>query len=156
MQIISVLTALAAFKFAAALPSGPETGIVTHVTTDEIPAVFKVSNETDITARDVEKRASFGVYLCANAPWKEPCQHITSQSNQCIKLDSALAGQVSSIGPDQGAYCRFFFSDNCVDNNGCEHFDLTSPGYSDLSLLGPSCNGKYPNDRVRSYFCVQA
>ncbi|KAK3342530.1 hypothetical protein B0H65DRAFT_540176 [Neurospora tetraspora] len=116
MQIISVLTALVAFKLAAALPSGPDTGVVTHVDSADIPAAYKVFNKTDIATRDLDKRATL------------------------VKLDSTLAGRVSAVGPDQGTYCRFFFSSNCVDtsSNNCEHFDDVYPGHAlhlDLSSL---------------------
>ena len=83
MQIISVLTALVAFKLTAAAPSVLETGVVTLVTTDEIPEGFKISNETDIAARDLDKRATKGVYFCANANWNQPCEKITSNPGAC-------------------------------------------------------------------------
>ncbi|KAK3401699.1 hypothetical protein B0T20DRAFT_492547 [Sordaria brevicollis] len=154
MQLFSALTAFAAFNLALALPSGAETGVVTQVTTDEIPAAYKISNETLIATRNLEERASLGVYFCVNANWGSPCQHITSQPNQCIGFDSTLDGRISSIGPDQGTYCRFFYSYNCIDSSpsNCEHLDLQYPGFADLSKFS-GC-GPNPNDRIHSYFCV--
>lgn len=36
------------------------------------------------------------------------CVYITSAPGVCVPLGLDLEDKVSSVGPDQGAYCRFF------------------------------------------------
>ncbi|KAK3488244.1 hypothetical protein B0T13DRAFT_520664 [Neurospora crassa] len=167
MQLASVLATLAALKAVAALPSASVevAKVVTgaSVTADEIPDAMKFNppNATDATAvasrTPLDKRASLGVYICKDAPFvASTCQHIFSNPNECIALDGYLAGQVSSVGPDQGAYCRFFFDSNCPsnnDDNGCRHLDAESPGRSNLNTASNNVCGVSSNDKIRSYRC---
>ncbi|KAK3392371.1 hypothetical protein B0T20DRAFT_54641 [Sordaria brevicollis] len=163
MQLTSVLATVAALQVVAALPSASSevAKVVTgaSVSADEIPDAMKFNpaNATDVASRGLDKRASLGVYLCRDAPFVAgTCQHIYSNHDECIALDSYLAGQVSSIGPDQGAYCRFFFDSNCPSNNdenGCRHLDSQYPGRSNLNTASNNVCGVNSNDKIRSYRC---
>ncbi|TLS27067.1 hypothetical protein PpBr36_04024 [Pyricularia pennisetigena] len=126
----------------------------------EIPESVKLSatlsNSTQLDVRGLEKRADHGVFLCTDANWGGHCVHITSPAGVCVPLASDLNDQVSAVGPDAGGYCRFYFNAGCTDDNGCLHFDLTSPGIADLNqqqywVCGQPANN--PNDRVTSYQC---
>ncbi|ORY62397.1 uncharacterized protein BCR38DRAFT_438365 [Pseudomassariella vexata] len=139
----------------ARIPAGMTyTTIAPEDIPESIKGAGKSVNSTVTEARDIKKRADFGVYLCTDANWGGHCVHIVAPENVCVPLAGDLNDQVSSVGPDSGAYCRFYFNAGCTDDNGCLHFDLTSPGYSNLnqgSLF--VCGANNPNDKVTSYMC---
>lgn len=89
MQLITGLAALAAFKVTVALPAGSETGVATYTLVDpaDIPEAYKtgVVNETDITARHLDKRdGPFGVYFCSDPDFTGVCWHqVTTESKKC-------------------------------------------------------------------------
>ncbi|KAF2474991.1 uncharacterized protein BDR25DRAFT_311369 [Lindgomyces ingoldianus] len=115
--------------------------------------VTKFDYPRTVEKRDgLEKRANHGVYLCVNANFPQDgslCVHIVAPAGVCVPLGLDLEDKVSSVGPDQGAYCRFFFDRGCVDNSGSRHFDTVFPGVPDLSRLGNGAS----NDQISSYQC---
>ena len=82
MQLISVLTALAAFKATAALPVSDNDH--TH-----IPGMGRVSLGTDENAtRELDGAAAtdYGVLLCEDINFLGLCAHLYSQEKRCGKL----------------------------------------------------------------------
>ncbi|KAI7787706.1 hypothetical protein LA080_015075 [Diaporthe eres] len=142
------------------LPAGVQ---YTQISPADIPDSIVLAeppfNETalsDLDARDhdLSKRANHGVYLCVDAYFKGYCVHITSPADVCVPLASDLNDKVSSVGPDTGGYCRFYFNAGCTDNDGCLHFDSTNPGRSNLDLADQKvCGRNNPNDQITSYKC---
>ena len=157
MQITNVFLGLLATKIVSALPGSLAARIplgieYTVVSPDEIPEFIKnsaVTADVEVMKRDLQKRANYGVYLCTDANWGGHCVHIIAPENTCVPLAADLNDKVSSVGPDAGAYCRFFFNAGCTDDGGWEHFDATSPGYANLNEKAvPN-----PNDKITSYMC---
>ncbi|KAK3400726.1 hypothetical protein B0T20DRAFT_151827 [Sordaria brevicollis] len=134
MQLIFVLTALAAFKVAAALPSS-------------------VKESNDLVARE----GLMGSMLCVGYHSSGLCQFLKiSTAGYCIKLDNSLAGAVSSMDPFDGGWCTFYMSEDCTDNTGCGHYDASSP-ISDLTTVSPTnpntkCEGNM-DKKIRSFTC---
>ncbi|KAK1775387.1 hypothetical protein QBC45DRAFT_396188 [Copromyces sp. CBS 386.78] len=164
MKIISVLTALAAFKITAALPSSPETGVATYTRVDpaDIPAAYKIgaSKETDLAARRIDENITsgrFGIYICTEAEFKGICWHIvTNLVKQCSIIDHPLTANISSLGPDRGSKCRFFISTDCYEDDDCWYFDAVYPGISNLdkgTACGRGNRSDNFNNRIWSYWC---
>ncbi|KAK3338062.1 hypothetical protein B0H65DRAFT_477633 [Neurospora tetraspora] len=83
MKLISVLTALTAFKAATALPSG------------------------SMSMTDSAPHPTFSVSLYTLTNYTGNTKTITSKQGACIKVDDSLAYQVSSIKINQGV-CNFY------------------------------------------------
>ncbi|KAK1773809.1 hypothetical protein QBC45DRAFT_426805 [Copromyces sp. CBS 386.78] len=143
MQVISVLTVLAGFQLAAALPSALIKG-----------------------ASDLAARAQLGSKLCVNTNFilsmDRGCETISNASGmmpgQCIALDSQLYDKVSSIAPLAGSWCTYFKAEGCKDTtpNGCGKFDANSP-INDLTTVSPTnpstkCEGNM-DKKIRSFLC---
>ncbi|KAH7025092.1 uncharacterized protein B0I36DRAFT_353255 [Microdochium trichocladiopsis] len=173
MLSTTVVFGLFATAMASAIPASlsariPDGVTYTVIAPEDIPDYIKgTGSATEIAARDgLAKRADYGVYLCTNAGWQGHCVHIVAPSGVCVPLADDLNDKVSSVGPDAGAYCRFnllvlpclvfiFFDYGCPSNS-CDHFDLTAPGYTDLSQVAKVCGINPPNDKVSSYQCWAA
>ncbi|KAK7753790.1 hypothetical protein SLS62_004155 [Diatrype stigma] len=96
----------------ARIPPGVD---YTPIAPGDIPEEIKSSNSTlspseapAVAGGDLQKRATLGVYLCTDANWSGYCVHITAPDNVCVPLAADLNDLVSSVGPDSGAYCRFY------------------------------------------------
>ncbi|KAK3949462.1 hypothetical protein QBC32DRAFT_316796 [Pseudoneurospora amorphoporcata] len=136
--VISVLTVLAGFQLAAALPS------------------------TSKGASDLAARAQLGSKLCVSTNLSAGCETISNASGmmpgQCIALDSQLFDNVSSIAPLAGSWCTYFKAQGCQDttSNGCGKFDANSP-INDLTTVSPTnpstkCEGNM-DKKIRSFLC---
>ncbi|EAA30339.2 hypothetical protein GE21DRAFT_10602 [Neurospora crassa] len=141
MQLISVLTAFATFKVAAALPSA-------------------VKGANDLVTRD----GLLGSKLCTDVNFTGNCETITNvadglKPNQCILLDSHLASKgVSSIQPLERSWCTYYLTANCQDDSSdnCGHYDATSP-IDDLTKVSPTnsnhqCGGNM-DKKIASFMC---
>ncbi|KAJ4352959.1 hypothetical protein N0V85_009620 [Neurospora sp. IMI 360204] len=141
MQLISVLTALAAFKVAAALPSA-------------------VKGTNDLVTRD----GLLGSKLCTDFNFAGNCETITNvadglKADQCIAVDPYLRTKgVSSIQPLEKSWCTYYLSDNCTDltSDNCGHYDATSP-IENLTTVSPTnsnhkCGGNM-DKKIASFKC---
>ncbi|EGP86693.1 unnamed protein product [Zymoseptoria tritici ST99CH_1A5] len=89
-----------------------------------------------------------GIYICQNADWVGPCEHLLNGPGMCINLSDQLAGEVSSVGPDpEASGCTLFEEENC---KGDQIVGLKTPGESNLGLSPQA--GRF-NDVFRSYIC---
>jgi hypothetical protein len=76
-------------------------------------AALVVMSATAATAapaidKNLQNRATTGVYLCNDRDWQGYCVHINSAPSECVPLAADLNDLVSSAGPDQGSFCYFF------------------------------------------------
>ncbi|KAK3372599.1 hypothetical protein B0H63DRAFT_453914 [Podospora didyma] len=79
-------------------------------------------------------------------------------SSQGETLTDDRDNTMSAVFPPLGVYCRIYFNAHCPSSedsgSGCEHFDVTSPGISNLNQAQYNvCGWNYPNDKASSYKC---
>ncbi|KAL9106751.1 MAG: hypothetical protein Q9227_008250 [Pyrenula ochraceoflavens] len=91
------------------------------------------------------------VYLCTDANFQGTCQNMVPAFNTCTNLAAPYDNSVSSVGPADGNFCRFFKDPGCSDQQaGVDFFDVVgSPGISDLKTYD---NGVF-NDQISSFQC---
>ncbi|KAJ6498663.1 hypothetical protein DFH09DRAFT_1203914, partial [Mycena vulgaris] len=91
------------------------------------------------------------VFVCANAPWVEPCTKFSGASGECVNFSASFQDDMSSVGPDSGQQC-FFFAD--VGCKGPSFGPIRSPGAANLATVpAPSSTIGTFNDRLSSFKC---
>ncbi|KAJ7466018.1 hypothetical protein FB451DRAFT_1178850 [Mycena latifolia] len=84
-------------------------------------------------------RAQGAVFVCANAPFAEPCSKFSGVSGECVNFPAAFSDDISSVGPDSGQDCFFFVQVFFRADAGCSGARLgpvRNPGIPDLFSTG--------------------
>ncbi|KAJ6586528.1 hypothetical protein DFH09DRAFT_1308544 [Mycena vulgaris] len=85
------------------------------------------------------------VFVCANAPWVEPCTKFSGASGECVNFSASFQDDISSVGPDSGQQCFFFAQ-------GPSFGPLRRPGAANLATVpAPSFTIGTFNDRLSSF-----
>ncbi|KAK3400367.1 hypothetical protein B0T20DRAFT_182842 [Sordaria brevicollis] len=150
MQLTSFLTVVAALKATTALP------LVSDNDHTHIPGAGKGPDTIDqITGEKLNGKtvAQYGTFLCEGPSFLGDCIHSSSSENQCVQLDKG----VSSVAPDKGVHCRYFYTPSCLtkEPNDCGYFDLTNSGIGNVPYIPENCT-QDPTNKIRSYWCGPA
>ncbi|KAJ7659457.1 hypothetical protein B0H17DRAFT_1212907 [Mycena rosella] len=57
---------------------------------------------------DLSARAPGAVFVCANAPFVDPCGKFSGVSGECVNFPASFDDDISSVGPDSGQDCFFY------------------------------------------------
>ncbi|KAJ7096104.1 hypothetical protein C8R44DRAFT_813175 [Mycena epipterygia] len=89
-----------------------------------------------------------GVFICQDGDWKGLCGYAVQPLNECILLVSPWLDTISSFGPDPGATCFGFSSNNCDAGNA--QWSFTFPGDD----TGGSATTNPWNDKITNFACT--
>ncbi|KAJ6627624.1 hypothetical protein B0H10DRAFT_1993417 [Mycena sp. CBHHK59/15] len=89
-----------------------------------------------------------GIFICTDVAWQGLCGYAVQPLNECIVFASPWLDAVSSFGPDPGATCFAFSSNNCDPTNPQWSFSFPGDSSGGLKTTNPW------NDKITNFACT--
>ncbi|KAL7271889.1 hypothetical protein RUND412_005331 [Rhizina undulata] len=113
-------------KVAVSLLSAAALAVAAPTTSPNPSVVFVATSDH---RPELERRATGGIYICADINWGGKCVYAIQPLRTCIDFGNDWNDIVSSFGPDSGTSCMIFADIGCSNS---QMTILSYPGSSNL------------------------